>query len=633
MKLARIELENFRIHTNSVLDLKDVIFGVVKGPVFAGKSSIGQAVSMGLTPSTMGLDAQGRGFESKIKQGESKSVITLQMQAKHLIERKVILNTNTSGRTNESKCLDDPSWKPLPFEKFLTRYKDALMVVCNTDYFTDHLDKDGQKNLLAKLVLPDHYEFPADTIKAVEEQLGEGAIKFDGEPFDVIAKAYKKLFDERTVVNRQVKEFHIPDLLPIDVKVDSVGLEKALEEYRGERRRLQAERDTAVDAVAEIEKKRSVLLSKIDTLTTEVQDKKKNLEALGKELLSSSKLGELQKIYSSEPEYTKLQNELVEVKACIQQKGVEIKRLEEIPDLGSKCPTCEQVVDAEKIKELLDELLASKAKYESRTEEILQRLKALGDVTGAGKQIEDHNKKASEKAALDRDIMTKVDEGKKTRRELNALGEYVDPREAFVQPLTDLEAKITAAQEQLRPVIAAEERKAEVAKKTEALEGLKKNAEVLDGLVKYFDTGAEGIKSKLIAEHIGGFENKFNEVLSSFGYKVALSLEPYEFSVTTSRGTTLPLKELSGAEKLMFLLGLQCAVSRVAEIGFMIADRMDTFPMSQRKKANRCLIEMLETNVLEQVLMIVADENKEVPPNVMNGMAFFYVTDGSVARL
>ena len=77
----------------------------------------------------------------KVKRGESKAVITLDVQgAKHLIQNIVTLNQNTSGRTSRAVCLDDEDYKPLPFENFLARYKDAILVECNSDYFLNRMD-------------------------------------------------------------------------------------------------------------------------------------------------------------------------------------------------------------------------------------------------------------------------------------------------------------------------------------------------------------------------------------------------------------------------------------------------------------------------------------------------------------
>ena len=264
MKLKKIELKDFRNHAHSVIDLGDAAFCVVRGSNHSGKSSIGQAVSMNLALSTSSLDPQGRNFVRKIKKGETKGIITIDIQGKHLIRNSVTLNTNTSGRVSRATCLDDESWKPLPFENFLARYKDALLVATNSDYFILRMDETRQKTMLAKLALPERYDFPEEKVKAVESALGEGAIDFNGEPFAVIDKTYKKVYDERAIVNRQIKEFVIPEALPAVKGVDSASLQKELDDARFWRKKLNEEKDLAVKAANEVEVKRATLTTNVD---------------------------------------------------------------------------------------------------------------------------------------------------------------------------------------------------------------------------------------------------------------------------------------------------------------------------------------------------------------------------------
>src|SRR6266581_5355703 len=111
MRFTRLELENFRNHRDSVLDIGNASFVVIRGLNFAGKSTIGQAFSMCVTPTTIGLDPQGRGFIRKIKRGEQKAVITGDIQTKyHKIQRVVTLNAGVTGRDQYSVCLSDPDW-------------------------------------------------------------------------------------------------------------------------------------------------------------------------------------------------------------------------------------------------------------------------------------------------------------------------------------------------------------------------------------------------------------------------------------------------------------------------------------------------------------------------------------------
>ena len=205
----------------------------------SGKTSIAQALSLSLADTTMGLQADGKGYQSKIKDGEKQAIITTEIQGQHILEKTVTLSLGAAGRTQAVKCLDVPDDKKIVggFENFLSRCRDALRISLNTDAFT-RLDEKAQKDLLAKLVLPSRYNFPPDKIEAANALL-DIAIDFNGEPFAVIELAYKKLYKERETVNRQVKDFVIPDALPIPKGIDSESLQKELTGIRAEREKLQ----------------------------------------------------------------------------------------------------------------------------------------------------------------------------------------------------------------------------------------------------------------------------------------------------------------------------------------------------------------------------------------------------------
>ena len=638
MRIKKIELENFRNHEATTLDLTDAKFVDIRGPNFASKSSIGQALSMCLTPSTSGLDAQGRGFARKIKRGATKAVLTATIQGdQHLIEQTVTLNTNTSGRTGKSLCLDDKGWKPLPFDNFLTRYKDALLVALNTDYFVHRMEEARQISLLAKLALPDHYDFPQDKIEAVNRAIGAGVVDFSGEPFAVIAKAHKKLYDERTDLNRQVRDFKIPEALPEVKGVDSYALQKDLDQARDERTTLAANRDAAVKAAGDLETKRARLTTKIDSLLAEVKEGTTKLNTVTAGILSDEKLQALQETAAKADQLAKLDSDHAGLLATIRTTTEQAKKwqgVKEVSEHHPTCPTCEQNIDAVKIEELIAALRKEYVDADARIQLIDKQIEEIGDVAGAVAAIAKHNAAVKEKTDMEAALTAKADTGKKARAELNGLGEAVDATAAFVQPLADIEVKITGLIEQLRPAIAAEERGKEIARLEQERADLEERAAALDELVKYFDS--DGIKSKLLAEHVGGFERKINDTMQAWGYKCDLTIDPYDFQVTNRKGDKMAVSELSGAEEVMFSLAFQGAVSRAAGIGFIVADKMDTFLLGERKKANQCLYGMCcgKDAVLEQVVMIIADDRMEVPTEKdLPHAAFFMVNEGNVQRL
>jgi DNA repair exonuclease SbcCD ATPase subunit len=258
---------------------------------------------------------------------------------------------------------------------------------------------------------------------------------------------------------------------------------------------------------------------------------------------------------------------------------------------------------------------------------IEQKIKALGDVDEAIGLIEAHEKAERELDAFDAQASGRQQEIEKARQ--NMPGPTLFDFAPYNESIGECDAEIERLSGLLRPVIVAEERRKEIEVKRSQLAVLKNRATVLDQLVKYFDK--DGIKAKLIGQYIGGFEQKLNEVMGAWGYSCDLTIEPYSFDVTNARGDVIPVRELSGAERVMFSLAFQCAVSRTASIGMVVIDEVAMFLPEIRPVLNERLYQMIKEGYLEQVIMLVADSSERAPS--MPGMAFYMVDEGVVYPL
>lgn len=628
MRIELLQIDKFRNHTHSILEPD--AFNVIRGSNFSGKSSIAQAISMCLTPSTMGLDATGRGFATKIQRGATtgKAVLTADIQGKaHLVRRTVTLNTNTTGRTDTVICLDDPDWHPSPFEKNLANNKDVLAVVLNTDRFLLMKEED-QKSLLAKLVLPKQYEFPEETMDAVDKALGEGAIDFDGEPFAVIEKAYKLLYKEREAVNRQVKDFSIPDALPSILGITQLQGDLLAAQQR--QKTLTAERDAAIAKNGDASAKVAKLEAKAEALEEKIAAEEGRIAAIERRILSEDKVKILRKVAEGATALKGLEEDRAKILARIERRKERLAVYQKMTGVQDEtCPTCYQNITKDSIAEMQQVATSELAGAQKKDSDTLDKMKALGDVHGAVKALEDSDKAVKEKV----DIEVVIGEKKKLLQDVNAelhkLPGTTDVLLPFVKPLDEVDTEIQALMLKMRPAIAAEERKKEIDTKTLQLGKLKEKAFSIDLLVKTFDK--DGIKATLLTQYIGAFERKFNDVLNAWGYSGTLSIEPFEFSIKDSTGVITPIKELSGSEQLMFAIALQCAVSASAGIGIVIADKLDTFLPSQRSRANKILYTLTQDGTLEQVFAIMSDESESVPS--LPNSAFFLVSSGTVRKL
>jgi DNA repair exonuclease SbcCD ATPase subunit len=258
-----------------------------------------------------------------------------------------------------------------------------------------------------------------------------------------------------------------------------------------------------------------------------------------------------------------------------------------------------------------------------------QAITALGDVDGAIAKLDKHNTALADKT----DLAAKIEEHAKTLEEAKVeadqdAGGLFDSA-TLDSAISSTDKSIETILQQIQPVIAAEEREKDIVTKKEQLKRLEDKATKLDTLVKLFDK--DGIKAKLIAQYIGGFELKVNSVLSAWDYSCSLSIEPFKFEITDYRKVSTPLIELSGAEELMFYAAFQCAVSATAGIGFVVIDRIDTLLPDLRPNLYKHLYKMVSDGTLDQVILLVADTSEQVPK--LANSAFYIVEEGNIRRL
>lgn len=632
MKLRSLNLKNYRVHQDSTLPIGDATFVILRGRNMSGKTSFAEGLSMNLAQTTVSLDGQGKGFTDKIAQGQSKAIITAEIQGTHLLRNVVVLNTNTSGRTSNVECLDEPDNNKIVngFNNFLKDRKEAILIACNTDYF-NRLDKKEQTNLLAKLVLPAHYDFPKDKIEETNGFL-DTPINFDAEPFEVITKAYKALYKERETVNRQCKEFVIPDASPTPKGIDSASLQTQLKDIKEKRTKLQTERDAAVKAANEVEVKRVRLQTKIEGLRTELGKGKARLEHLETEILSAEQVKGFTATATKADELAKLKAQHSGMHGGMIAVNEQIERLKDISEKGATCPTCDQEIDASKIAILIADLEKEYADADQKIQALDTKIEAIGDINAAKESLRKHEAAVKEKITLEASLTETVKQGKATKAELEALPEASNATLQFNDPLADMQAKEDKVNEQLRPVIAAEERAAERTRLTEQLTKLQKKAATLDSLVKYFDK--DGVKKTLIEEYIGGFESKLCEVMNAFGYESSLS-EDLRFEVKTARGYVGPVKEISGAEEHIFKAAFQCAVSIAAGIRLVVIDEVEEIGEDIRMNLYSKIYSLISDGLLDQAILIGYSLDKTLPDPKKRapGSKYFFVEDGTVEEL
>lgn len=634
MRLSKFRLQNFRSHADSTLDIGDARLVVIRGPIHSGKSSILQGLSLLVTPSTDSLDARGAGFISKIRHDQNKAILTGDIVGtQHTIQRTVTLNTNTSGRVEKSVCMDDEEWHPAPFDRLIDSNRPALSVLLNVDHFLNRLSEDGQKSLLSSLVLPSHHDFPADKIAAVDSAIGQGTIDFSGDPLAAIEKAYSALYKERTAVNRTIKEFGLPEPVDIPEGVTSQSLQASLEAAREERRIIQREKDAAISKASDGNSARAALATKIAGLDVKVREESARLDALKPKILDEATKARHEKSLTQKANLQTIRQHRGMNAGALQSIEGQIRKLEALRldagSAGAACPTCDRPIDMAKLDSILEELRANAASTRQKDIACVRQEQEIGDVEGAERALAVHTEALNDKQAIESKLAEANKQLTKARKGLEKSAPAEDAGAAFAERLSAADKKVEDLESKIRPIIGMEERAKDSERRCIQLEKLKTKSTALDELVSYFDK--DGIKAKLLAANIGGFTEKFNETLKAWDYKCTFSIEPYEFRVTGDTMRDTPVNELSGSEKLMFSIALQCAVAQITGIGLVATDRMDTFPPSERSKANACLYNLLQGDALDQVVLAVTDDSTAVPD--IPKSVFFMVEKGTVRKM
>lgn len=631
MKLNKLRVQRFRNITDTTLDTGGAKFVVVRGPNRNGKTSLAEALSLTLTNTTWGLTAKGDGYARKIKRGEPKATLEAELQgANRTIKRTVTLNVNSVGRTQESEDINDPDWLSALWDKLLVNKKAAVDIALNTRAFMSMVysrDEDAQKNLLAQLVLPAKYDFDKETVADVEKYLGQDVVNFAGEPFAAINLAYKKLFDERKDTNKKVKEFVMPAPLPRPQGVDSESLNVKLLALK-EHRNIQAtKRDAAAKQATEEAVARERTKARVATLEAVLKASKEELMALKMDVLAEPQIFEATARRKAERDAL-MADKSRRSHAQGTAKAEQV-RLLGLQKLGATCGTCGQDLDEEKLAHLIGASIAEHTRLGAEEDRIASALTLLSGVDDAISKLEKHKKAMAEMGEVTTRIEMNAAELKEASKHLDKDAGGLFDSSKFDDSLTSTDKAIEAILQQIQPVIAAEEREKEIAAKDAQLTRLEDKGIKLDTLVKYFDK--DGIKAKLIKDHIGGFEERVNSVLRAWDYSCSLSIEPFKFEVTNYRKDTSPLIDLSGAEELMFYAAFQCAVAKTAGIGFAVIDRIDTLLPDLRPILFKNLYKMVGDGTLDQVILLVADTSEQVPP--LAGSAFFMIEEGMVRRL
>ena len=301
------------------------------------------------------------------------------------------------------------------------------------------------------------------------------------------------------------------------------------------------------------------------------------------------------------------------------------------------CPTCTQTITKAFIsgrigdhKKLEDAAVQQKTELEAKQ-------KALGDIAAAEAALKANEAKVQEKLEQVKKVTAT---GEKIAQIEKAIGEYQAALEkakaeqsqpADTSALDALNSEIQEWEGKLSPAVQYESTLKQIEESQKRWEEQNVKVNDLETLCSYF--GPKGIKAKLIAEHIGAFEESVNSTLSKWGYRARLSIEPYAFEVQTPRtgASYLPLKEMSGFESMAFSVALQSAIAIQSKIRMIVIDEADTMIGTQRNKLFGSIKALVDSKALDQAIILLSDPSTEVPKK--DGVGFYGICDGKIHRM
>jgi DNA repair exonuclease SbcCD ATPase subunit len=621
MKITSISVKDFRSYEQAEIAFSQPLT-IIRAPNGSGKTSLQQAVELSLTSRTDGTDPRGAGANAKIRNGAKKAFIEVLLEtAKGSIELKT---TYGPGKTGRQQSISDPN-----FDQYLEKNKERLSCVLNTRYFTSLKPKE-QSDVLAGLVLPTSYEFDSKMQWMAENRLGA----FDWSkrrPVAVIDQVYETAYNARKTAKATLAAIYIPQQ-PAKPEYSSERVQKELADLRkkaaAETKTLKGGGNAAVGRLESELERANQSLSALKAKREEASQRYAEIQ-----LLDPATLKKAQKAAAGRRLFNELQAKMVELNNEIhaQRNAQDIYR-----DLLAEpfCPTCSQAITREFVAGKIAEHVALENEAIEAQRNLLKEQQALGDIARAEKDLVEQ---ASLSADKDRyrlecaQIETRISEANSAVRKLEedlrlAISSATEPPDTSA--LDALNEQIAQWEARLGPATTYESTLAAIERETKRYEEQKQVVADLETLCTYF--GKDGIKAKLISEHIEAFAATVNSVLSTWGFAATFSFDPYEFLVTGEHGQ-LPLEELSGGETFMFCAALQCAIAIHGKIKTVVIDEADTLVDAARNRLFKCVKGLLDAGHLDQAIILEASGLTEAPQKP--GVAYYRVVDGKVVAL
>jgi DNA repair exonuclease SbcCD ATPase subunit len=587
MRFTWLTIENFRSHLKTELTLERL--SVIRGENAVGKSSIEEALGFLLAGRTLATGSNGQGAHRLIHADADKAVITGELANGTRMRASL---TEKGGRNFQSKNGDLPPAIP----------RDAWSCLCSTRYFF-RLKPEEQRDLLANLVVPAEVETPPEGLEVLGPAMKTCSLRD-------IDDAYKIAFEERTDVNRRIRDWREPEK-PSDEEIDVDAVraqigerQQELDDAKDERRKLLKDSESRAGKLADLDQREK-------ELTEFIEEQERELERVSKDMMSDATLKKYQATAANAKQQKKLREEYVAAEVAAKNAKAALDTAAALED-NPTCPTCKQPITTEVMEALLGPLSEASVAANTRRNDIKAEADALGDTDLAALRVSEHNQAAGNVQR----IQTKLEDLRKKQgklaKERTALGsepagETPDTSEIDAT-IGDLEQRIHKGWTIHSEAAMAAQRRLSYDAAWRAREELDTEKARLDRACEVL--GPKGIRVKLLDQYVGIFAKGMMSVLQPWGYTIDLSLEPYVFRLEYGK-RAIDLDLLSESQQLRFGIAFQVALTAHLRIGFVVIDRVDMLDAASRRVLFN---QLLEDERIDQAILLVTDEKMEAPP-------------------
>jgi DNA repair exonuclease SbcCD ATPase subunit len=639
MKITNIAVQNFRIYEHATVAFSEPLT-VFKGQNHSGKTSLAQAIKLALSKCADGTDPRGAGALDKVRLGANKAIIETVIEGKQgLVTLTTQYGPGKTGRTQKIKTEPESEKVAAGFDSYLDKNQERLSCCLDSAYFVSQ-KAEAQKAILATLVLPTSYEFDPEMMATAQKHLG--TFLWADNPVKVIDQVYEAAYTARRTAKATLASIRIPNK-PQEPQHSAEVVQEKLSKLRA----AAAKESRAVSGggtvqIGRIEQSLEQERQKARAANAELEAAVSRRDELDAKVVTGDDLKAVERLAAGRKLFDQLQAKVNaaagEVRAQKDAQAIYAELLQD--DAGNdvdhaNCPTCTQVITRKFIDGKIAEHAALAKEASNLHAGLLREQQELGDIAGAEKQLEANAQLVRDAVAVARAIKEAQAKIEAAQSAVESLTAQLAQAKASVQAPADsskldsLNAEIAQWEAQLSPALNYNATLEQIKTQTAQWVAQKDAVDDLEVLCTHF--GKDGIKAELIAKHIGEFSATINGVLAAWGYSATLQIEPYEFIVTTATGNTLPLKEISGSEKLMFSVALQTAIAVHGKIKMVVVDEGDTFVGPERGRLLGCLKKLLDAGTLDQAL-VFASETEQAKINKA-GVATFWIEAGKVVAL